>query len=58
MTQQEADACNIKPEYCGFLCDEVTERQQAIVDEIDDLEKVNPEFGKEFRQRMVKLLTG
>jgi len=43
-------------EYCGFLCGDITEKQQEIVDEIAELRKVNPEFAAEFTGRMVNML--
>lgn len=42
--------------YCGFVCGEITEKQQEIVDEIAGLRKVNPEFAAEFTGKMVELL--
>ena len=30
--------------YCGFVCGDIIERQQQILDEIKDFSKVNPEF--------------
>lgn len=42
--------------YCGFVCDDVKEQQQAIAKELHELWKVNPEFAKEFRQQMVEIL--
>jgi hypothetical protein len=45
-----------KEQYCGFLCEEITEKQQEIVDEIAELRKVNPEFASEFAGRMIKML--
>jgi hypothetical protein len=45
-----------KEQYCGFLCEEMTEKQQEIVNEIAELRKVNPEFAAEFTGRMVDML--
>ena len=44
-------------EYCGFLCGEQTQKQQEIVDEIKELQKVNPEFASEFRQKLIGMLS-
>lgn len=30
--------------YCGFLCSDIIERQQAIIDDIKDFASYNPEF--------------
>lgn len=43
-------------DYCGFLCSDMTEKQQEIVNEIAELRKVNPEFAAEFTGRMVEML--
>jgi hypothetical protein len=42
--------------YCGFLCSDMTEKQQEIVNEIAELRKVNPEFAAEFTGRMMDML--
>ncbi len=31
-------------DYCGFLCSEIIERQQEIINDIKEFSKVNPEF--------------
>lgn len=31
-------------DYCGFLCAEIIERQQEIIDDIKKFSEVNPEF--------------
>lgn len=31
-------------DYCGFLCSDIIERQQAILDDIKKFSEVNPEF--------------
>jgi hypothetical protein len=43
-------------EYCGFLCEAITDKQQEIVNEIAELRKVNPEFAAEFTGRMMDML--
>lgn len=43
-------------EYCGFLCEQMTEKQQEICDEIAELKKVNPEFAEEFIGRLLQML--
>ena len=31
-------------DYCGFLCSEIIDRQEAIINDIYEFAKVNPEF--------------
>ena len=42
-------------EYCGFLCADVTERQQEIIDELAGLKQVNPEFCAVMTNRLLKM---
>lgn len=41
--------------YCGFLCSDITERQQKIVDDIKDFSEYNPEFALEMMGRIMEI---
>lgn len=44
-------------EYCGFLCSDVKEKQQEIIDELVEFNKYNPEFSKVMLKTLVDMLT-
>ena len=53
MQQQEQEK---QTKYCGFLCAEITEKQQAIADEILLFSKYNPEFALIMNHRLTEIL--
>jgi hypothetical protein len=44
-------------DYCGFVCSDIIEKEQEIVDEVNELSKVNPEFAKVMIERLTKMLS-
>ena len=47
---------NSEGDFCGFLCEEWTEKQQEIVDEIAKLRMYNPKFADEFSNKLINML--
>jgi hypothetical protein len=43
-------------EYCGFVCSDILERQQEILDEIEEFSKVNPEFALVMKGKIQKMI--
>jgi hypothetical protein len=41
--------------YCGFLCSDIIERQQKIIDDIEDFAAYNKEFAQTMRFRILKM---
>lgn len=41
--------------YCGFVCQDVLDSQQAIIDEIKDFSHYNPEFAIEMSRRIISM---
>ena len=41
--------------YCGFLCSDIMERQEAILKDIDDFAEYNPGFAAIMRFRITQL---
>ena len=41
--------------YCGFLCGDIIERQQKIMQDINDFAEYNPEFAQVMRIRVLKI---
>ena len=41
--------------YCGFLCDDIIERQQAIINDLKDFSKYNHEFSIEMARRVIEM---
>jgi DNA-directed RNA polymerase subunit F len=41
--------------YCGFLCQDVIDRQTEILDEIKDFSNYNPEFAQEMIDKIINL---
>jgi hypothetical protein len=44
-----------KDQYCGFLCSDITERQEKILGDIIDFAKYNPEFAKVMIFKILKM---
>lgn len=42
-------------EYCGFLCEDITEKQQEIINELAGLKKYNPEFCTVMVEKLTKM---
>ena len=40
-------------DYCGFLCSEIIDRQEAIINDIYEFAKVNPEFALQMLDKIV-----
>ena len=43
-------------DYCGYLCAAAIEQQQAIIDELIDFSKYNPEFAPTMWDKLTKML--
>lgn len=41
-------------DYCGFLCSEIIDRQEAIINDIYEFAKVNPEFALQMLDKIVE----
>ena len=41
-------------DYCGFLCSEIIDRQEAIINDIYEFAKVNPEFALVMLDKIVQ----
>lgn len=41
--------------YCGFMCGDILERQQKIMEDIEDFAEYNPEFAQVMRQKVLKI---
>jgi hypothetical protein len=41
--------------YCGFLCQDVIDKQQEIIDELKEFSQHNPEFAIEMTQRIISM---
>lgn len=44
-------------EYCGFMCSEIKERQQAIINELIDFNKYNPDYSKFMVKTLIDMLS-
>ena len=42
-----------KRDQCGFLCSEIIDRQEAIINDIYEFAKVNPEFALVMLEKIV-----
>lgn len=43
-------------DYCGFMCSHHVEKLQDTINELKGLQKVNPEFAAEFKQKLIDML--
>lgn len=44
--------------YCGFLCSDIIERQQKIIDDIKDFAQYNEPFAQVMMIRIMKMCIG
>ena len=44
--------------YCGFLCSDIIERQQTIINDIKDFAQYNEDFAQVMMLRIVKMCLG
>lgn len=41
--------------FCGFLCSDIIERQEKIMQDLNDFASYNPEYAQVMRQRVLKI---
>jgi hypothetical protein len=41
-------------DYCGFLCSEIIDRQEALINDIYEFARVNPEFALTMLDKIVR----